>query len=289
MLEKFTEAQSRRVAKETLSKFKALHGPVGEFFGSKPAVLVDEELADRFRLYLAQERKLQPATIKDRLTTISACWKWAQKQRLVTSNPWVEPLRLVTVPPTQKPRPFTQAEIAAILEAFRGNKYYAHYADFVEFRFGCGCRIQEAIGLRWQHLSDDCSTIWIGEAVSRSKKRKTTKTNRAREFKLSARLQQILLARRPADWQPDGIVFPAPEGGLLSDTNFSQRAWKKVLAELKIPYRKFNSARHTFASHALARGVKPMAVAEIAGHDPEVLFKHYASEIDGGLQLPDIL
>jgi integrase len=289
LLERFIELKSRKVEKGTLSKLKALREPVSEFFGSKSAIAVDDDLADRFRVYLIQDRGLSPATVKDRLGGLSACWKWATKQGMVTGNPWVEPLKLVKVPPAQKPKPFTSNEIAAILEAFRSSKYYAHYADFVEFRFGCGCRIEEAIGLQWKHLSEDCSTVWIGEAVTRGKVRKTTKTNRSREFKLSPRLQRILLARRPADWQPDGIVFPGPKGGILNDSNFGSRAWRSVLHQLKIPYRKFNSARHTFTSHALARGVKPMTVAEIAGHDPEVLFKHYASEIDGGLQLPDIL
>lgn len=288
LLNRFIEVKRRQVAKETLSKFNALQEPVAAFFGSQPAIGVNDDRADLFRVYLVQDRKLKSATVKDRLTILNACWKWGVKQELVTSNPWVEPLKLVNVPPTQKPKPFTQDEIRKILEAFRSSRYYAYYGDFVEFRFGTGCRIGEAIGLQWQHISDDCSTIWIGESVSRGKVRKSTKTNRARQFKLSPRLQEILIARRPETVEPNALIFPAPEGGTINDINFSQRIWKKLLAEINIPYRKFNSARHTFTSHALANGVKPLTVAEIAGHDPEVLFKHYASEIDGGLQLPDI-
>jgi integrase len=195
----------------------------------------------------------------------------------------------VSVPPTQKPKPFTQGEIQAILTVFRQSKHYSHYADFVEFLFGSGCRIGEAIGLQWRHVSDDCSTVWIGEAVSRGKIRKSTKTNRARQFKLSPRLVQILLARRPQSPQPDGPVFPAPKGGLMDDHLFCVRAWKKTIAAAGVTYRHPYSARHTFISHALAKGIKPVTVAEMTGHDPQVLFKHYASDIDSGLQLPDIL
>jgi len=32
-----------------------------------------------------------------------------------------------------------------------------------------------------------------------------------------------------------------------------------------------------------------MTIAQMAGHDPEVLFSNYAADIQGGLQLPDIL
>jgi integrase len=68
------------------------------------------------------------------------------------------------LPPTQKPKPFSQAEIAAILATLRANQHYAHYADFVEFRFGCGCRIEEAIGLKWKHLSGNKrSLIALGQ------------------------------------------------------------------------------------------------------------------------------
>jgi integrase len=62
------------------------------------------------------------------------------------------------------PKPFTEAEIKSIVEAFKANRYYRHYVNFVEFRFGSGCRTGEIVGLRWKHISDDCSTIWISEA-----------------------------------------------------------------------------------------------------------------------------
>jgi len=105
LLERFTEVKKRKILSRTLSKFRALHEPINQFFGSKPAAVVDDDLADQFRVYLVQSRGLAPAT------------------------------------------------------ALRDSKHYAHYADFVEFRFGCGCRIEEVIGLKWCHLSDDCSNV----------------------------------------------------------------------------------------------------------------------------------
>ena len=236
LLERFTEVKKRKILSRTLSKFRALHEPINQFFGSKPAAVVDDDLADQFRVYLVQSRGLAPATVKERLVTLNACWKWGLKQGLVASNPWSEVTKVVTVPPTQKPKPFSQTEIAAILKALRDSKHYAHYADFVEFRFGCGCRIEEAIGLKWCHLSDDCSNVWIGEAVSRGKIRKTTKTNRARQFKLSPRLQQVLLARRPEQWRPDDLVFPAPRGGEFAmwDSGLLQNLLPRSLAEVMV-------------------------------------------------------
>jgi integrase len=64
-------------------------------------------------------------------------------------------------------KPCTREEIQMIIEGFQSDRYYNHYADFVEFLFGMGCRTGEAIGVRWGHLSDDCSSVWVGENVSR--------------------------------------------------------------------------------------------------------------------------
>jgi integrase len=107
-------------------------------------------------------------------------------------NPWVEVVRHVKVPPKQMPKPFTKEEIGAIIQAFRADRYYSHYTDFVEFLFGTGCRTSEAIGLRWGHLSDDCSTVWIGETLSRGV-RKPTKTNRARTITLTPNICNVPL------------------------------------------------------------------------------------------------
>ncbi len=107
----------------------------------------------------------------------------------------------------------------------------------MEFLFGTGCRTGKAVGLQWKHLSDDCNNVWIGESLSRGIK-KETKTGRERTIPLTIRLQQLLLSRRPADPNPEDLVFPAPGGGAIDDHNFRNRAWKQVLEKLNIPYRK---------------------------------------------------
>jgi integrase len=284
LLERFTAYKRKSLYARSLDKFKALKKPLAEFFGDRSALLVDEDAADNFRVFLAQN--LAAVTQRERLTTLSACWKWAIKQKLAIENPWKEALKRVKVPPVQKPRPFTQSEIQAILGGFSGDRYYGFYADFVKFLLSTGCRIGEAIGLQWKHLSDDCSKVWIGESISRGGIRKPTKTNRAREFRLTPRLQQMLLKRRPACVCADGLVFPAPKGGVIDDSNFCERAWQKTLAKASVEYRHPYNCRHTFISHALHSGVSPMAIAEMVGHDPEVLFKRYAADIQGGLALP---
>jgi integrase len=164
---------------------------------------------------------------------------------------------------------------------------HRYYTDFVTFLFGTGCRTGEAVGLQWCHLSEDYTKVWIGESVSRGK-RKATKTNKAREFKLPSYRVTLRSSRKPVDAKPTDWVFPALEGGPIDAQNFRNRAWTAVLEQAGVTYRKPYSTRHTFITHALAKGVNPMLVAEMTGHDPETLLKYYATDIQGGLQCPDI-
>lgn len=189
--------------------------------------------------------------------------------------------------PKQPPKLFSREEMGAIVHAFRSDRYYHHYADYVEFLFGTGCRTGEAIGLKWKHVSSDCSTVWIGESLSR-KVRKSTKTNRARTIALTPKLQAILLTKRPAEFDPEGLVFTAPKGGAIDDNNFRNRAWKTVLTRLEIDYRKPYTTRHTLVSHALDLGMNPVMVAQLTGHDVQVLFKNYAGNVNSRPRLPEL-
>lgn len=275
----------RAVDPRTLEKYSAVATKLRDYFKTQSAD-IGSEVADEFREWLGGS--LAPISQKEYIGTISACWNWAVKQSLLSSSPWGEVLKRVKVPPKQRPRPFTKAEITAILAGFRDSRHYRHYTDFVTFLFSSGCRTGEAIGLRWSHLSEDCGKVWIGESISRGV-RKSTKTNRDREFRLTDSLRAMLLKRRPDAYRPDDLVFPGLRGGPIDDHNFRNRAWVSVLEKGAVTYRKPYNTRHTFISHALAQGINPMAIAQTTGHDPDVMFKHYAADIQGGLQLPEIL
>jgi integrase len=276
LFEQFTSTQSK--AKElhtgSLCRYTATLKHLERYFSSKPAGLIDQTDVEGFAQYL--RAKVSTRTAKDYLILVQACWKWAEQS--LSHNPWSSIVSKVKPAPKQKVKPFTVAEVKAILEAFRNNRYYRHYTDFVTFLFGTGCRFGEAVALKWKHIDDDCSRVWIGESVSRGN-RKTTKTGKDRTITLTTKIAQMLKERRPDRWDPESLVFPAPTGKTINDHTFRRRAWKKILASLKIEYRKPYATRHTAISHALANGANPLAVAEATGHDPQILFRHYASVI----------
>ncbi len=286
LFEKFISYKTKQVYKQTLAKYSALLGYINQFFRGKAAIALREADAEAFKVWLA--KRIAPITLHERITLMRACWEWGMKQKLVDNNLWVDVLKTVKVPPRQKAKPFTKAEIEKILEGFRSDCYYAHYSGYVEFLLSTGCRTGEAIGLRWVHLNHDCSVVWIGESLSRGH-RKEVKNNRARFVSLTPRLQAMLLSRKPADAKPDDLVFPSPKGRAIDDHNFRNRAWKAVLSKVEVEYRKPYTTRRTLISHALDMGLNPAMIAEMTGHEIQTLFRDYAGNVQGRPKLPELI
>ncbi|MGB3788401.1 MAG: tyrosine-type recombinase/integrase [Phormidesmis sp.] len=277
LFRKFMVVQTEEKGLEvgSLCRYDAVLKHLEKFFGGKEADAVDESEAKAFVKYL--RTKVSERSVKDYIILVQSCWVWTSKT--LPENPWQEVLKKVKPAPKQKVKPFTAEEVQRILDGFRCDRHYQHYADFVTFLFSTGCRFGEAAALKWKHLANDCSTVWIGESVSRGV-RKTTKTGKDRTVIVPEKAVKMLIARKTDACRPDDLVFPAPKGEEINDRGFRRRAWKKVLAKLEIEYRKPYATRHTAISHALAEGANPLAVAEQTGHDPQILFKHYASVIE---------
>ncbi|MFB2980054.1 tyrosine-type recombinase/integrase [Microseira sp. BLCC-F43] len=282
--DKFVDYKQRQVQSATLEKYRGLRGHLESYFKSKSAQAVTETVGLNFRDWLLE--KLEPITVRERLVMLSACWQWGIKKKLVQENPWAE--IKVSVSPKQKPNPFTLEEINNIINKFRTAPRLLHYADYVEFKFGVGLRTGESAALQWKHCSKNCSSIWIGESISRGN-RKATKNNKARTIFLTPRLQQLLQNRKNANnATADVIIFTSMEGNLIDSKNFCRRYWKPALEELGIDYRRPYTTRHTLISHGLETGMNAVAIASLTGHDVRTLYESYAGLVNQP-QLPDLL
>jgi len=201
LFQSFTDYKAASVSRMTLYRYQRIVKLLEVHLNNVPASMLTTHDAEQF-IKMCDDK---PVMRKVRLVLLRAAWEWGIKRSMVGINPWAELVTQVKVPPKQPPKPFTRDEIAAIVLGFREHSKYSYYADFVEFLFGTGCRTSEAIGLRWGHASDNCSSVWIGESLTRGV-RKATKTNRARVVTLTARLQSMLQARRPEKPDPESLV-----------------------------------------------------------------------------------
>jgi integrase len=271
-------AHEKNLANGSLRRYQGIKSHVRKTLDI-PSVSVSDRVAGDFAAYLLE--LVCDRTAKEYLWMLQSCWDWAKgKYHVTEQNPWSATIARIKPQPKQKVKPFTTAEIKAILCAFEGDRYYRHYHPFVAFLFGVGCRLGEAIALQWKHISSDFATCWIGHSIADGQ-RKSTKTGKARTVLLNSQVSEMLKnqyeAVRP---KPDDLVFPSPSGKFIDSRNFRSRAWKTILEQCHIEYRKPYCTRHTAISHAIANGANYLQVAEATGHDPKVLHQSYASAIE---------
>lgn len=245
-----------------------------------PANSIGNREAQRFADVCAET--LQPQTAKARVWLLVSCWDWAKdKYHVATDNPFKGLSdRFRRTEPKKHPQPFSTLEVRAILDGFRSSKYYSGYADFVAFLLGVGCRFGEAVGLRWENVAADYSTVYICQSITRGVVG-NTKTQRSRTVNLSPSIA-AMLQRRQDDRQPNpsDLVFTTPTGLPINDRNFRRRAWTQVLKTVGVAYRKPYTTRSTAASHALASGQDYISVARAVGNSPQVLHEHYINIIE---------
>ena len=283
LFSRFTAWKGERIHPNTMGLYFSIQRNIDQVIGPRLASSVTENDAIKFRDFLLSQ--ISPVTAKSRIGRLKACWEWAIAAELiqVNQNPWNDiPVR---VPPKQKPKPFTLEEVNSILDQFLKSKHYGYYSDYVRFLFGTGVRTGEGIGLLWEHVSDDCSQVWIGKTYTRGIL-KETKTKETRLISLPRSIRQLLENRSLK--KQSLIVFPSKVGGFINDGNFRGRVWKTCLKRAGVDYRKPYMTRSTFISHALAGGMNPVDVAYITGHDVKVLYSDYAGSIESTPKAPEM-
>ncbi|WP_297074730.1 tyrosine-type recombinase/integrase [Thermoleptolyngbya sp. M55_K2018_002] len=285
LFRRYLEHKRDEVYSQTLTKYSGLLTHLKAYFGGKTIGQLSPADCQKFKRYL--ENKLVPRTVQERLWMLESCWDWAIAQRKVATNPWKGMASKVKPGPAPRPNPFTLDEVRRIVEAFRQHRSYRHYADFVEFLLGTGCRTGEAIALVWGDVTEDCSQIWFGKTRSVSKIQEL-KAGQAGFVPLSRHLRELLQRRRPVEVDPEALIFPAPRGGYLDKHNF-RRVWENRLAIAGVPYRKPYTSRHTLITYWLQQGEDPLTVAKFCRTSPRMIYRSYAGYIPSKTTLPALL
>jgi len=93
----------------------------------------------------------------------------------------------------------------------------------------------------------------------------TPKSHKRRSVPFPAFLTDPLMAAT-AGKAADDLVFTAPGGGVLRNTNFRSRVFDRAKKELALPGLRVHDLRHTAASLAIASGANVKAVQSMLGH-----------------------
>jgi len=84
-----------------------------------------------------------------------------------------------------------------------------------------------------------------------------------------------------AEKGPDGLVFPAVEGGPLRRSNFRRRVWVPATEAAGVPGLRFHDLRHTAATLAASSGTSLKALMTRIGHNSPAAALRYQHVIDG--------
>lgn len=181
---------------------------------------------------------------------------------------------------------YSVEEIELILNWFKKDKYYDYYYNFVLFLCLTGCRVSEAIGLRWQDVDLRKGKVYIFESLARSKNsstkriRKTTKNKKLRVLPINNQLKQLFFSIE--NKKEEDLIFTGRNGKVIDDHAFSQRAYKKCIENLKL-FGTPNTLRHTFISHLLINTKDIVYVASLTHNSRsgvKTIVDNYAHLID---------
>ncbi|WP_138503266.1 tyrosine-type recombinase/integrase [Nostoc sp. PA-18-2419] len=289
--EKYTEFKKGQVEESTLVRdYSIIEKRIRKFPSTdlNEAVLIRNHLLS---IYSAE-------TTKRTLKQLNACCNWAVLSQLIEINPFKDLSKgIKTRKKDNTILTFNKEEIAIIIDAFISNKYchkyspipHSFYANYVRFLFLTGCRPEEAVALKWKHISS--THITFTEAVpSDVRIRKDTKTHQTRLFPINNQLREVF--NDIGYGEPEKLLFHSRNKKELDSHNFLNRIWRPVLTRLVKDrliryYLPQYNCRHTFITICLEAGISVKQIADMVGNSPEVIYRHYSGVIKQ-LEVPAI-
>lgn len=197
-------------------------------------------------------------------------------------------------------RGYSHDEARAIIEkAAHYGRPHGVYRDLIEFLFLTGCRTGEAIGLRWEDVTEDFGQMTFRHSYCISSKGlkdlKTAKIgNTSRKFPCGENLRQLFrkIHESKTNYFLDGknFIFNLNGSPIKHDSFYRTWAGQKnartgivetLIKEGKVKtYLKPYATRHSFITWQLKAGQTPANVAKLVGNSPEMIYKHYVSADD---------
>jgi integrase len=170
----------------------------------------------------------------------------------------------------------TVAQVAAVADAIG-----ARYRALVLVAAYGGLRWSELVGLRVRRVDLLHGRVSVAEQVAEVNGQLIPgppKTEAGRRTVTLPAVAAAALAEHLVEFAeagPDGLVFPAPEGGYLRRSNFSRRMWQPATRAVGVEGLRFHDLRHSAATLALAAGANTRELMERMGHaSPQVALRY---------------
>lgn len=140
------------------------------------------------------------------------------------------------------------------------------YGSLWAFLIATGCRVGEALALRWSDIDLEHGRVWIHRTLSRTadgtyEARDGTKTNSAGR---TVPLDAWMVERLRSLPRKGELVFHE-EGKPISRATLGYQ-WRETVAATGLPAIRMHDIRHSVASALIMAGVSPRLVADLLGH-----------------------
>lgn len=220
-------------------------------------------------------KPLSSSSIRIHHGFISVVFAQAEREMLIQYNP----AERATPPPQSKEKPayLQPDDLARFLNDLEGEPI--KWRTMTYFLAVTGCRIGEALGLKWEKVDLKSGMIKIDASMNYTVEMGTyagpTKTRKARYVTIPQ--ETLPRFRKYHAWQAEqrlmmgdmwtdcGLVFPSEVGKPM--TGSAYRSWlSKFCNKNGFPHIHPHSLRHTFASVLIAEGVDVVTVANMMGH-----------------------
>lgn len=235
-------------------------------------------------------RYYSPETTRRTIVYLNSCFEWAINKKIINENKLANKKRIPQTINKKLKRHFSDKEVLEIIKAFSEKKHSKYYVNFIRFLFYTGCRLEEAVALKWENIGKEYITINTSCPCD-TKIEDKTKTKSARNIPITKQIKEILEEQLKLKTKSN-LVFSSKTGVIINYNNLGTRHWnpiiKTLFEEKKIGIRlSLNHTRHTFINQCLAKGISINQVAYWVGNSPKTIINNYASVVEE-LMIPDL-
>ena len=255
------ELARRNESENTIRNYNADLRDLTEYFsppGAEPPPLAEFDLL-ALREWLAHlyDRQHKPATIRRKLATVRAFFRFLSREHLIEKDP-ARLLRLPKMPKTLPEVPNAETVNFLVDAKLPENLERPHPKRdrlLLELLYGCGLRISEAVGLDLQDF--DRSERWI---------RVRGKGRKERQVPYGKKAAEALEAYLPERDGKTNALFLNHAGNRLTDRG--ARGIVKFYATFVAGDSSIHphTLRHAFATHLLSDGADLRSIQELLGH-----------------------
>ena len=147
---------------------------VREVFGKKKITTVKYSDVLFFYMYLVDELGLSLSTVDGVHRVLSPAFQLAVRDELIRKNPTDEVMKQIKRAAKGKGvvrHALTKEQQRAFIGYIKDNSYYHRWLPILTVLLGTGCRIGEAVGLRWNDVDFENDMISINHTVSYYRRR----------------------------------------------------------------------------------------------------------------------